>query len=108
MTLFDRSHLVFWELVPFKGTINWRNYVKNACQNGCLVVLLVQVYQKSQVNQEPEDGEKGGGEGAEEAEESGAGAKHEVEGGLDESQNHEGAVGVVDEGEENPEVLKQY
>jgi hypothetical protein len=50
MALFNRSHPMFWELMPLEGTINWRNYVRNACQCRCLVVLSVQVYDKYQVN----------------------------------------------------------
>lgn len=69
VALFNRGHPVFWEFMPLKGTRNCRNYVTNACQNHCPMVLLVQIFQKSQVNQEPEGGEKGGGKGAEEAEE---------------------------------------
>jgi hypothetical protein len=87
MALFNRSHPVFWEFMPLEGTRNWRNYVRNACQSRCLVVLFVQVYDNSQVNQTPkggeecgsEGGEEGGGDGVEEGEESGAGREHSVE-----------------------------
>jgi hypothetical protein len=33
-----------------ESTRNWRNYVRNSCQSGCLVILFVQVYEKSQEN----------------------------------------------------------
>ena len=59
--------------MPLEGTRNWKNYVTNACQTRCPVVLLVQVFQKTQVNQEAEGGEEGEGEGGEEgADEGGA------------------------------------
>ena len=104
--------------MPLEGTTNWRSYVTNACQTCCPVVLLVQFYQKSQVNEEPEGGEEGedegegecGEEGGDEGgEEGGPEEQQEVEGGDEEDdETHNKTAGVVDEGEQNPEVLRQY
>jgi hypothetical protein len=61
------------------------------------------------MNQEPEGGEDGRGEGGEEAEEGGAEEQQEVvEGAEDDDETHIEAVDVVDEGEQNPKVRRQY
>jgi hypothetical protein len=47
MTLISRSDLVCWELMPLQVTSHWRSYIRNACQIGLPVVLLVQVVHKA-------------------------------------------------------------
>ena len=127
MALINRSHPVCWELMPLEGTANWRRHVTQAIEIGFPVVLLVQAFEKggssAQVNEETDCGEEGeeggeegegegaeeGEEGAEEGEEGEEGADEEEEAGVevDDELPFEGA-GEIDEGEENPEVLRQY
>jgi hypothetical protein len=99
MALINRSTPVYWELVALEGTPRWRGFIINACRVGLLVILFVQTYQKggssSQVHEEAEDVDEG--EGAEEGDAKGEQASR---GYI--------VTGVIDEGEVNPEVMRQY
>jgi hypothetical protein len=115
MALFNIIELVFWELMQLEGTENWRRYVRIACTIGVLVVLLVQFVPNVQLNEEEEGegqsshhsgGEEEGGQEEEGGEEDG-GAEEEQEADDDAEQEDE-AIGVVDGGEEDQEVLMQY
>jgi hypothetical protein len=107
MTLINRSTPVYWELVALEGTPRWRGFIRNACRVGLPVILFVQTYLKggssSQVHEEAEDVDEG--EGGEEGEQ-----QEEEEGDSEGEQASRGYVvtGVIAEGEENPEVMRQY
>jgi hypothetical protein len=107
MALINKSEHVYWELVPLEGTPRWRSFIRNACRFGLPVILFVQVFQKgwssSQVHEEAEDVDKG--EGGEEGEQ-----QEEDERNSEGEQTSRGYVvtGFIDEGEGNPEVMRQY
>jgi hypothetical protein len=119
MALINRSTPVYWELVALEGTPRWKGFIRNACWVGLPVILFVQTYQKggssSQVHEEVADVDEGEGgeegEGVEEGEDAEEGEQQEEEEGDSEGEEaSKGYIvtGVIDEGEENPEVMRQY
>jgi hypothetical protein len=57
VAVFNKSQVVFWELMHLEGTENWRRYVRSACTIGSLAVLLVQFLPN--VGQSSHHGERG-------------------------------------------------
>jgi hypothetical protein len=109
MALFDKSVPVFWELIQLEGTANWRCYVRSACTISAPVVLLVQFVPNVNLNEEAEGEGQSSHHGGEEEmggeEEEGG---QEEDDGAEEEQEADEAIGVVDGGEEDREVLRQY
>jgi hypothetical protein len=103
MALFNRREPKFWELMHLEGTENWRRYARSACTIGASVVLLVQFVPNVQPNEEAE----GQGQSSHHGGEGGEGGQEE-HGGAEEEQDGDEAIGVVDEGEEDPEVMRQF
>ena len=46
MAVVSQREPVFWELLPFEGTQNWRNYVNISTSRGLPLALFVQAFEK--------------------------------------------------------------
>ena len=105
---------MFWELLPFEGTQNWRSYVNISTSRGLPLTLFVLAFEK--VRFSIEAGGEHGGQGnivsedpemMHEPHEEGAELEI-VEDGTNASHEPRQATGEADEGEHNPEIVEEF
>jgi hypothetical protein len=111
MTVVNRREQLFWELLPFEGTRNWRNYVNISSSRGLPLVLFVQAFERTRFSTEAggehESQRDIASEDPEKTREE-EGQLEMLEDDTDASQEPRQATGEADEGEHIPEIVEEF
>ena len=94
-----RMDIIYWELMPFGGSQNWKEYVNIVIERGMPLVLFVQAFERiGSTSQVQEEGTEVTDSPAEE---------HTVLGEEEDDDVPREPTGEADEGEHIPELVEQ-